>query len=530
MRRSPASTARGSRAGSSLALVCDEETGGEGLEVAGARAAARSPPPWWASPPGSTCARASAGSCAPTSHETGRACHASRPWEGVNALEAAARDVLAIGRLSMPEEHPLLGRATLVPTMIAGGTKPNVLPGACDDHARRALDARVRQRPHGRDARRRACEGRVEVKSKRFQPVATPRDAEIVARRARARAPRAACAASAACRDLFHVRHVPGVVMGPGTSAASHAPDEWVAVEQVEAAVRRVRSHRRPATSGAGHPAVGRGGRVSGEDERGTVRGRQGGGLLRGRFEGEVHPALDAINRSFGVDRRLWREDIDGSRRPRARCSARCGILAPAAVRRIVAGLQEGPRASSRPARSSPKPTDEDVHMAVERRLTELIGPDGGRLHTAPQPQRPGRHRPAPPPAGACSRSCCPSVRGAAARARHARAPSTAARSSPPTRTSSAAQPVLFGHHLLAYVEMLDRDATRLAAASSDEFPWPLGAGAATGVSVPRSTASARRKALGGPGARPSREQPRRRSSSRDQLTQWVARRRAVRR
>jgi acetylornithine deacetylase/succinyl-diaminopimelate desuccinylase-like protein len=38
--------------------------------------------------------------------------------------------------------------------------------------------------------------------------------------------------------DLFHVRHVPGVVMGPGTSAASHAPDEWVAVEQVEAAAR----------------------------------------------------------------------------------------------------------------------------------------------------------------------------------------------------------------------------------------------------------------------------------------------------
>ncbi len=38
--------------------------------------------------------------------------------------------------------------------------------------------------------------------------------------------------------DLHHVRAVPGVVMGPGTSAASHAPDEWVAVEQVESAVR----------------------------------------------------------------------------------------------------------------------------------------------------------------------------------------------------------------------------------------------------------------------------------------------------
>jgi len=37
--------------------------------------------------------------------------------------------------------------------------------------------------------------------------------------------------------DLFHLRHLPGVVMGPGTSAASHAPDEWVAVDQVEAAV-----------------------------------------------------------------------------------------------------------------------------------------------------------------------------------------------------------------------------------------------------------------------------------------------------
>src|SRR5262245_13143336 len=63
-----------------------------------------------------------------------------------------------------------------------------------------------------------------------------------------------------------------------------------------------------------------------------------GGALLRGRFEGKVHPALDAINRSFPVDRRLWREDLRGSI-AHAQMLGATGILEPAAVARIVEGL-----------------------------------------------------------------------------------------------------------------------------------------------------------------------------------------------
>lgn len=217
-----------------FAFVCDEETGGQGLE-----ALAPTLPPLSAAvvgePTGLDVSPGQRGLLRAFVHETGRSCHASRPWEGVNAVEAAARDILAVSRLSMPEAHPLFGRATLVATMVAGGTKPNVLPGA----ATVTLDGR--STPAWDNERMvaalsAAVEGRVEVKSRRFVPIETPVDAEIV---------RAAAAASPTHRvrgflgvsDLLFVRHVPGVVMGPGTSEASHAPDEWVAVEQVEGAV-----------------------------------------------------------------------------------------------------------------------------------------------------------------------------------------------------------------------------------------------------------------------------------------------------
>jgi acetylornithine deacetylase/succinyl-diaminopimelate desuccinylase-like protein len=75
------------------------------------------------------------------------------------------------------------------------------------------------------------------VKSKRFQPLDTPEDADIVVA-AKAASPTGRVRGFLGVSDLFFVRHVPGVVLGPGTSEASHAPDEWVAVDQVEGAVR----------------------------------------------------------------------------------------------------------------------------------------------------------------------------------------------------------------------------------------------------------------------------------------------------
>jgi acetylornithine deacetylase len=218
-----------------VALVCDEETGGEGIEACGdelpsfAASVVGEPTGLDVCPGQRGLFRASV-----TAH--GRQCHASRPWEGVNAIELAARDVAAIQGLTLGGEDELLGPATLQATVIQGGTRPNVLPGEC------TIELDGRPTPDCDNAAllahlEGAVKGEVTVRSNRFLPVRTARDERIV-QLALAASPTGAVRGFGGVSDLFHVRHKPGVVMGPGTSEASHAPDEWVAVEQVEAAVK----------------------------------------------------------------------------------------------------------------------------------------------------------------------------------------------------------------------------------------------------------------------------------------------------
>lgn len=218
-----------------LALVCDEETGGAGIE-----ACVGDLPAVTAcvvgEPTGLDVCPGQRGLLRASVTARGRSSHASRPWEGVNAIEIAARDVLAIQGLAFDDEHPLLGRPTLQATVIAGGTRPNVIPGEC------TIQVDGRPTPGCDNERmlallRAAVQGEVTVKSQRFQPVVADPRQEIVGV-ARAASPTGVVRGFLGVSDLFHLRHVPGVVMGPGTSAASHAPDEWVAVEQVEAAVK----------------------------------------------------------------------------------------------------------------------------------------------------------------------------------------------------------------------------------------------------------------------------------------------------
>ncbi len=218
-----------------VALVCDEETGGQGIE-----AILGELPPFDASVVGEPTeldvCPGQRGLLRARLEVTGRQCHASRPWEGENAIEKAARDVLAVQGLDLGPPDPDLGPATLQCTVIQGGTKPNVLPGAC------TIELDGRPTP-GCDNQRMltllkaVVKAEVVVKSTRFQPVRTPKDADIV-RHALAVSPTQRLRPFGGVSDLFHVRHMPGVVMGPGTSGASHAPDEWVAVEQVEAAAK----------------------------------------------------------------------------------------------------------------------------------------------------------------------------------------------------------------------------------------------------------------------------------------------------
>ncbi len=216
-------------------------------------------------------------------------------------------------------------------------------------------------------------------------------------------------------------------------------------------------------------------------------------GILRGHLASEVHPALARINVSFPVDRRLWREDIAGSV-AHARMLGAKGILEKGSVARIVQGL-ERIAAEFEAGTFAEDPSDEDIHMAVERRLTELIGPDGKRLHV-------GRSRNDQVATDLRLYLIALGRRVAADLLRletvlAALATRHAADLVPYYTHLQRAQPVTLGHVLLAWVEMLDPDRVAVAAT---RLRSPLGAGAGAGTSFPLDRAATAR-ALGFEGA-----------------------------
>jgi argininosuccinate lyase len=99
------------------------------------------------------------------------------------------------------------------------------------------------------------------------------------------------------------------------------------------------------------------------------------------RFREPQDPAFQALNASIGFDRRLWPHDVAQSR-AHARMLAARGIIADEDRDALLAGL-EAVEGELRDGSFPFAPDDEDIHMAIERRLTELAGPVGGRLHTA---------------------------------------------------------------------------------------------------------------------------------------------------
>ena len=102
--------------------------------------------------------------------------------------------------------------------------------------------------------------------------------------------------------------------------------------------------------------------------------------LWGGRFTGATDTLMEKFNASIGSDRRMWREDIEGSQ-AYARALSKTSVLTEAEAAEIVAGL-DAVAAEWRAGTFEIKPGDEDIHTANERRLTELIGAVGGKLHT----------------------------------------------------------------------------------------------------------------------------------------------------
>eukprot|EP00961_Rhodomonas_salina_P269104 3636324-Rhodomonas_salina.2 len=99
-----------------------------------------------------------------------------------------------------------------------------------------------------------------------------------------------------------------------------------------------------------------------------------------GRFSGETDPLMEQFNASFPYDKRMWRQDLQGSI-AYAAALGRCGLL----QKEEVESLQNGLRAVEKEweaGKFEAKPGDEDIHTANERRLTEIVGSVGGKLHT----------------------------------------------------------------------------------------------------------------------------------------------------
>lgn len=220
-----------------FAATCDEETGGQGLEALRPEL-----PPLTGSviaePTQLRVAAAQRGLMRIVVRVEGRAAHAARPWQGVNAIELATEDLAAIRALaaSASREHALLGRATCTPTLIEGGTKANVVPSL----VRFTLDVRpTPEHPNAwwaEEVPKALRHGKVELLRGRMTPVTTdPADPLVLAALAATGTP--APVAFGGVSDLFHVRDVPGIVLGPGNPEVSHTADEWVEESAVRSAV-----------------------------------------------------------------------------------------------------------------------------------------------------------------------------------------------------------------------------------------------------------------------------------------------------
>lgn len=200
-----------------------------------------------------------------------------------------------------------------------------------------------------------------------------------------------------------------------------------------------------------------------------------------GRFSGDTDPRVVAFTRSIEIDADLATDDLDGSV-AHVRGLGRAGILDEAEVAALVVGL-EGLRAEVQAGTMGWDPELEDVHMNLEAALEMRIGPLARKLHT-------GRSR---------NDQVATDLRLWARRAADridvailglqrvlvGLAEREGGAILPGTTHLQPAQPILFAHHLLAYVEMLERDRGRFADARRRLNVSPLGSGALAGSGYP---------------------------------------------
>jgi argininosuccinate lyase len=200
-----------------------------------------------------------------------------------------------------------------------------------------------------------------------------------------------------------------------------------------------------------------------------------------GRFGGKPDALMTRINASIRFDKRLWREDIAASK-AHAAMLGDTGIIPAEDAAAILDGLDRV--AAEYEANGVPEQAElEDIHMHVEHRLGELIGPAAGRLHTARS-----RNDQVATDFKLWVRAACDeaadAIRGLQ-RALVERAEEHVDTIMPGFTHLQVAQPVTLGHHLLAYYEMLRRDVSRFADARARMNHSPLGSAALAGTGFP---------------------------------------------
>ncbi|MFZ5677207.1 MAG: argininosuccinate lyase [Pseudomonadota bacterium] len=200
-----------------------------------------------------------------------------------------------------------------------------------------------------------------------------------------------------------------------------------------------------------------------------------------GRFESAPDAIMEEINASIGFDQRLFAQDIKGSL-AHAKMLAEQGIISKSDAAEIRRGLEKVQAEIESGAFTFSRGL-EDIHMNVEQRLKDLIGPAAGRLHTARS-----RNDQVATDFRLYIRDVCDHLDGQLHDLQLAlagKAETHAATIMPGFTHLQVAQPVTFGHHLLAYVEMLARDRGRIADARKRMNESPLGAAALAGTSFP---------------------------------------------
>ena len=200
-----------------------------------------------------------------------------------------------------------------------------------------------------------------------------------------------------------------------------------------------------------------------------------------GRFAEGPAAVMREINASLPVDKRLWRQDIAGSRAHAAMLGA-TAVVDESAADRIGKGLSAVAEVYGRDGVPD-DPALEDIHMLTEARLADAIGPDAGRLHTARS-----RNDQVATDFRLWVRDAVDDADRALVALQAAllnRAEEHAATVMPGFTHLQVAQPVTLGHHLMAYVEMARRDRSRLADARTRLNECPLGAAALAGTGFP---------------------------------------------